>query len=108
MGFFSKKDRVYPLTEAMRLLKTAKYANYTTIPVGNGYKLVPEGEASKHVEQLKVQKGKIERQNFLNEMSGNGMYKNNAYQNINIKPNYNDYQSARGYKKQNGMNEIYR
>ena len=40
MGLFSKKDRVYPLTEAMRLLKTAKYAHYTTIPVGDGYKLV--------------------------------------------------------------------
>ena len=97
MGLFSKKDRVYPLTEAMRLLKTAKYAHYTTIPVGDGYKLVSEVEASKHVEQLKTQeKIKTQRQSFLSEMSGNSRHNN---------INYNDDQSAKGYKKPNSIIE---
>ena len=45
MGLFNRKEnRVYSLEQALKLLKTPQYAKYTTIPVGNGFKLVLEKE----------------------------------------------------------------
>ena len=42
--FNKKKDKVYSLGEAMRLLQTKKYENYTTIPEDDGYRLVQIGK----------------------------------------------------------------
>ncbi len=100
MGLFSRKeDRIYSLSEAMSLLKTEKYARYTTIPVGDGYKLVPIEMASEHIKQYKAagseKTGQDARNTFAREISGNGIYRN-----INNVPNYNNYQSVRGYRGQ--------
>ena len=51
MGFFNKKDKVYPLKEAMKLLGTKKYEGYTTVPVGDGFKLVTQAEGDEHIEK---------------------------------------------------------
>ena len=98
MGFFSKKeDRIYSLHEAMKLLKTEKYEYYTTIPVGNGYKIVPEERIKKQVELIK--KGKEEnsqRINFLNEISEGG-----SYSNINMRASYDRTNEFNRASKQN-------
>lgn len=99
MGLFSRKNKIYPLKEAMEKLKMPKYADFTTVPVGNGYKLVPEKEVSKHIEVLKTPGlTQIKREKFLNEMSGNGVYKDSK----NQKPNYNYWQASKNYQKQFG------
>lgn len=98
MGLFNRKNKVYSLQEAMKLLKTGKYENYTTMPVGNGYKLVPEKEVSRHIESLKIQGNtQTRREKFLNGMSGNGVY--------NVKPNYNNWQAAKHYQEGNSRDE---
>lgn len=96
MGFFNRKEeKVYILSEAMRLLKTKKYANYTTIPVGNGYKLVPIEKASQHIKTLKIGVNQDRRDNFLNEISGQGTYRN-----ANTILDYNNYQSVKSCQGQ--------
>ena len=96
MGIFSKKtDRVYPLKKALELLQTTQYQNYTTVPVGDGFKLVPEKEVISHSDSIGTSGFKQRRGNFVNELSRQGRYGN-----ISTVPNYNNYQSARSYQKQ--------
>ncbi len=96
MGFFRKKeDRVYPLQEAIRLLKTEKYKNYTTIPVGNGYQLVSEEKVKRHIEVLKIEQNS-QRTNFINGISENGLYGN-----LNIVPSHYNGKEVKRDLKQN-------
>lgn len=92
MGFFNKKDKVYPLKEAMKLLGTKKYEGYTTVPVGDGFKLVTQAEGDEHIESYRKQK----RGQFLEEISGNGAYRTTSRQ-------YNNWSSAKSYQKQQGI-----
>ena len=92
MGFFKKKDKVYPLKEAMKLLGTKKYEGYTTVPVGDGFKLVTQAEGDEHIESYRKQK----RGQFLEEISGNGASRTTSRQ-------YNNCSSAKSYQKQQGI-----
>lgn len=92
MGFFNKKDKVYPLKEAMKLLGTKKYEGYTTVPVGDSFKLVTQAEGDEHIESYRKQK----RGQFLEEISGNGAYRTTSRQ-------YNNWSSAKSYQKQQGI-----
>ena len=92
MGFFKKKDKVYSLQEAMKLLGTKKYEGHTTVPVGDGFKLVSQAEGDKHIESYRKQK----RGQFLEEISGNGAYRTTSRQ-------YNNWSSAKSYQKQQGI-----
>ena len=101
MGLFSKKeDKVYSLKEALKLLKMSKYAKYTTVPMGNGYKIVPETEVIVHnSDAIETNRFKQRRGNFVSQVSGQG-----TYGSISTAPNYNNYQSARNYQNQNYRN----
>lgn len=95
MGIFNKnkkEDKVYSLREAMNLLKKAKYDHYTTIPEGDGYRLVPIGQEVQYVENGTncIQR----RSSFLDRISDNGSYRNNK----KVQNTYNNYQSAKRYK----------
>lgn len=98
MGLFSrKKNRVYSLQDTLRLLKMPQYANYTTVPVGDGFKLVPEKEV--YSDSVETTEFKQRRGNFVKKLSGQGIYGS-----ISTVPNYNNYQSARINQNQNNIN----
>lgn len=115
MGFFNKSNKVYSLGEAMKLLKMPKYYGYTTVPEGDGFKLVTQAEYDKIIaEQKRVEAGnafrqqifdneiyrKQERNAFREQISGNGIYRRmQARNNDNKYPKYNDWQSAKGYNE---------
>lgn len=90
MGLFGKKEnKVYSLEQALKLLKMPQYEKYTTVPVGNGFKIVPEEKIAVHSENgFKQRRG-----HFVSQVSGQGRYGS-----INTVPNYNNYQSARMYQ----------
>ena len=102
MGIFSikkKEDKIYSLKDAIKLLQTNKYRNYTTIPVGEGYRLVPMQQPTKIVQdQEKNNFTKARRHNFLNRMT-EGV----DNQEFNKVPNYNDYQESKGYRQSQGI-----
>lgn len=96
MGFFSRKEnKVYSLEQALKLLKMPQYAKYTTVPVGDGFKLVPEKEVDIYNDEIETNGFKQRRENLVSQLSGQGRYSN-----ISTVPNYNNYQSARSYQKQ--------
>ena len=96
MGFFSRKEnKVYSLEQALKLLKMPQYAKYTTVPVGDGFKLIPEKEVDIYSDEIETNGFKQRRGNFVSQVSGQGRYSN-----ISTVPNYNNYQSARSYQKQ--------
>lgn len=96
MGFFSRKEnKVYSLEQALKLLKMPQYAKYTTVPVGDGFKLVPEKEVDIYNDEIETNGFKQRRENLVSQLSGEGRYSN-----ISTVPNYNNYQSARSYQKQ--------
>lgn len=98
MGLFNRKEnRVYSLEQALKLLKTPQYAKYTTIPVGNGFKLVLEKEIITDSDELESKGFKQRRIKFLDQISGQGTDNNPV-------PDYNNYQSARRYQNQNNIN----
>lgn len=100
MGFFSKKEnRVYSLEQALKLLKTPQYAKYTTVPVGDGFKIVPETEVIVHNDAIETNEFKERRGNFLSQVSEQGIYRN-----VSTEPNYNNYQSTRGNQKRSCRN----
>ena len=100
MGLFSKiENRVYSLEQALKLLKMPQYAKYTTVPVGDGFKLVPEKEVVSYSDSLQTTGFKQRRGNFINKLSGQGIYSS-----ISTVPNYNNYQSARRNQNQNNIN----
>ena len=76
----------------MKLLGTKKYEGYTTVPVGDGFKLVTQAEGDEHIESYRKQK----RGQFLEEISGNGAYRTTSRQ-------YNNWSSAKSYQKQQGI-----
>ena len=101
MGLFNrKKDKAYSLQDAMRLLKTDKFAKYTAVETNDGtnmYKLVPEEEALNMARERRNREKVFEgqRAEFLDRMTGNGEY-------INLKPkNYNNYEVRNNYKSKN-------
>ena len=93
MEIFSRgKNKIYSLSDAMKRLKTKRFANYTAIPIDEKntmYRLIPEENALKQAREIR----KIENNNtdkkgqFSNRITGNGSYKN-----IGL-PNYNNYKS---------------
>lgn len=100
MGLFSKKeDRVYSLEEALKLLKMPQYAKYTTVPMGHGFKIVPEKEVVIHSDAIETNGFKQRRGIFVSQVSEQGKYGS-----ISIVPNYNNYQSARRYQNQSYRN----
>lgn len=102
MGIFSikkKEDKVYSLKDAIKLLQTNKYRNYTTIPVGEGYRLVPMQQPTQSVqEQEEISFTKVKRHNFLNRMT-----ENIDSQEFTKVPNYNNYQETKGYRQSQGI-----
>lgn len=102
MGFFSrKKDKIYSLGEAMKLLQTSKYENYTTIPEEGGYRLVPMEQPIRSGELQNISYTQIKRQNFLNNIDAR--MKQDQIENKSDVPNYNNYQSARKYNQNQGI-----
>ena len=98
MGILSikkKEDKIYSLKDAMKLLQTSKYENYTTIPVGEGYRLVPMQQL---VHEQEVNFTKKKRVDFLNRMT-EGV----DTQEFIIVPKYNNYQATKGYRKSQGI-----
>ena len=94
MGFFSRKEnKVYSLEQALKLLKTPQYAKYTTVPVGDGFKLVPEKEVCTYSDEMPINGFKQRRGNFVSQVSEQGKYGS-----ISTEQNYNNYQSARRYQ----------
>ena len=102
MGIFSikkKEDKVYSLKDAIKLLQTSKYQNYTTIPVGEGYRLVPMKQPTQSgQEHEEISFTKVRRHNFLNRMTEN--VNNQEFTKV---PNYNNYQEAKGYRQSQGI-----
>ena len=102
MGIFSikkKKDKIYSLKDAMKLLQTSKYQNYTTIPVGEGYRLVPMQQLVQGMqEQGKISYINTKRNSFLNRIT-----KGVESQKVTKVPNYNNYQEVKGYRKSQGI-----
>ena len=102
MGIFSTKKRenkIYSLKEAMKLLQTNKYQNYTTIPEGEGYRLVPMQQLVQGMqEQGKISYINTKRNSFLNRMT-----KGVDSQVVTQVPNYNNYQAAKGYRQSQGI-----
>lgn len=99
MGFFNrKKDRVYSLSEAMKLLQTKKYENYTTIPEEDGYRLVPMQEQIVYSETEEISYVKEKRNRFISRLT-----EQVDYNETNQLPNYNNYQSAKNYKINQGI-----
>ena len=99
MGIFSVKKRenkIYSLKEAMKLLQTSKYQNYTTIPVEEGYRLVPMQPLVQ--EQEKISFTNTKRNNFFNRMK-----KGVETQEVTKVPNYNNYQASKGYRQSQGI-----
>ena len=99
MGIFGikkKDDKIYSLKDAIKLLQTSKYQNYTTIPVGDGYKLVPMHPLV--IKQEEISFINTKRNNFLNRMT-----KGVESQEVNKVPNYNNYQASKGYKQSQGI-----
>lgn len=100
MGLFSKKeDRVYSLEEALKLLKMPKYAKYTTVPIRNGFKIVPEKEVIVYSDAIETNEFKQRRGIFVSQVSEQGKYSS-----FSTVPKYNNYQSARRYQKQSYRN----
>ena len=109
LGLFGEKNKIYSLKAAMteleKLEKRGKY-NYTTKPEGNGYRIVTQEEVAKDINQYKVNRAnqgnftENPRKDFLNEISGNGIYKNmdNTKRTNNV-VNYNNWQAAKNYQK---------
>lgn len=95
MGLFTKKDKIYPLEEAMKKLQTPKYENHTTIPVEGGFLLVRKERAAEKIETIKTynrRKNRIinnqtsfktQREEFMKTYGG---YKTNE-----VPHNYNNY-----------------
>lgn len=102
MGIFSRgknERKIYSLSEAIKLLKTNKYQNYTTIPVGNGYRLVPMQQSTQGIqEDEKNSFTKVKRHDFLNRMTEN--VDNQEFTKV---PNYNNYQAVKGYRQSQGI-----
>lgn len=102
MGIFNinkKEDKIYSLKDAMKLLQTSKYQNYTTIPVGEGYRLVPMQQLAQVVqEQEEISFTNTKRKSFLNRMT-EGV----ETQGFTKVPNYNNYQAAKGYRQSQGI-----
>ena len=102
MGIFSiqkKEDKIYSLKDAMKLLQTSKYQNYTTIPVGEGYRLVPMQQLAQVVQkQGNSNFTKKKRNNFLNRMTEG--VKTQGFTKV---PNYNNYQESKGYRQSQGI-----
>ena len=102
MGIFNinkKEDKIYSLKDAMKLLQTSKYQNYTTIPVGEGYRLVPMQQLVQGMqEQGKISYINTKRNSFLNRMT-----KGVDSQVVTQVPNYNNYQEVKGYRKSQGI-----
>ena len=102
MGIFSikkKDDKIYSLKDAIKLLQTSKYQNYTTIPVGEGYRLVPMQQLVQGMqEQGKISYINTKRNSFLNRMT-----KGVDSQVVTQVPNYNNYQAAKGYRQRKGL-----
>ena len=102
MGIFNinkKEDKIYSLKDAMKLLQTSKYQNYTTIPVGEGYRLVPMQQLAQVVQgQEEISSTNIKRNSFLNRIT-NGV----ESQEVTKVPNYNNYQEVKGYRKSQGI-----
>ena len=99
MGIFNinkKEDKIYSLKDAMKLLQTSKYQNYTTIPVGDGYKLVPMHPLV--IKQEEISFINTKRNNFLNRMTEG--VKTQGFTKV---PNYNNYQESKGYRQSQGI-----
>ncbi len=107
MGFFNRqKDIVYSLGKAKELLRTKKYENYTTIPEGNGFRIVPMEQLKKHMQSIKdtnIRYEKEKRSEFMDRISNH--QKN--YKNDELPKSYNKYESVRNYKQDTTyVNEI--
>ncbi len=110
MGIFKKE---YTFSDAVQKISADRDNKYTTIPLSNGkYLVVKSDEAEKIINKQKLRKGtrdiitrkvvstyKQRKQDFQNEINGNG-----AYQNAQKVPQYNNYQATKGYR--NSLTEI--
>lgn len=102
MGLFDRnKNKIYSLGEAKKLLQTKKYERYTTIPVGDGYRLVPMEQTIRNDKFNGISYTKIKRQNFLNNIDARReLIEQNDESDI---PIYNNYQSVKKYNQNQGI-----
>jgi len=102
LGIFSTKKRenkIYSLKEAMKLLQTNKYQNYTTIPEGEGYRLVPMQQLVQVVqEQEENTTYKTGRHGFLYRMK-----KGVVTHEYSKAPDQYGYQTAKEYRQSQGI-----
>ena len=90
MGFFSKKpskNKIYEFEKAMKII--AGNPEYNAIEVEGGYKIVSDEIANKKINMIKEK-----RKNFINSISGNGIYGNIKVEKNNYVPaKYNNYEN---------------
>ncbi len=88
MGLFRrgntiKTDKIYTMTEALKILSQRGYEEYTTTEEGGGYRIIRINESKILESQIR------EKREFHNRMNGNG-----AYRNITVEPQqYNNWQT---------------
>lgn len=120
MGLFTKKDKIYPLEEAMKKLQTPKYENHTTIPVEGGFLLVKKEKAVEEIEKIKMsninnrQKNQIinnqspfktQREEFMKTYGVHHNYNNYNGNNVQQRRYGDYYKNAKTYNNYNQDNE---
>ena len=108
MGLFNRKNKVYSLEKALELLKEDAYKNYTTIPVGDKFKLVPEQDRKYQDKFYKIEmeakNSTNKREEFLKRQRDNVHI---DYSKINTEYGQGYWQNN-NYKGKNRNTEIYR
>ena len=123
MGLFKhwRKEKEYTFAEVMELLKKDEYIDYIPVPTYSGTKYWLRKEESRQqigvtnpilkTEQESSSVFEQRRDSFMSEVNGDGEYKNIPYDISRshstkpgrVIPSYNNYQSAKNYKKKYGQ-----
>ena len=102
MGFFGKREKEYKFSEIVKLLQTDRYKDgYIVVPTSSEkYCLMREDRVQSN------QDFKDRRENFMNEVTGNGKYVGTIGESYGLKkgrviPSYNNWQGTRKYSQGN-------
>lgn len=106
MGFFSKREKEYKFSEIVKLLQTDRYKDgYIVVPTSSEkYCLMREDRVQSNPDLSSGFKGR--RENFMNEVTGNGKYVGTIGESYGLKkgrviPSYNNWQGTRKYSQGN-------
>ena len=111
MGFFGKREKEYKFSEIVKLLQTDRYKDgYIVVPTSSGkYCLMREDKNNEQLNQDSSLGFKYRRENFMNEVTGNGKYVGTtrvigeSYESKKgrVIPSYNNWQGTRKYSQGN-------